>query len=348
LGQESITIEIRPAQATLLIGLGTDPPRPLEELGSGVAEVLVFALALASADRGLLLYEEPEIHLHPRVQDKLLREMEAACESGWQFLLTTHSEYILSNWQNPKIRCIEVTRDADESRLVAASDREMLRQAIRRLGAMPGILAAKTILWVEGPSDAIYLRFFLEQKRPDLIEHEHYAFAFFGGALLAHTRLSAMPSSEIVDLFAVHPNSYLVLDSDRSGRDEDLGKKYARDFSTTAIKDRIWVTAGREVENYLPDEVLSWAATGKHDPLTIAPSLDRDFAEFRKQVESCRNHAALDKSEHNVSDKAKAKFAAKAVGFMRRAKLPASQTLTRLDLDLQIDRLIAFIDDHCA
>lgn len=201
----------------------------------------------------------------------------------------------------------------------------------------------KTVIWVEGPSDAIYLRFFLEQKRPDLIEHEHYAFAFFGGALLAHTRLSAMPSSEIVDLFAVHPNSYLVLDSDRSAIVEILGKDYARDFSTTAIKNRIWITAGREVENYLPDEVLSWAATGNHDPLTIAPNLDYYFDIFHEQVRRTRDHAGRKNAAHDASDDAKSTFAVKAAEFMR-DNLTPEQTLARLDLDLQIDKLIAFID----
>lgn len=334
-----------PADEELHVSVGGDPFRRIQDLGGGVTEVLVLALTLTEYDGGLLLYEEPELHLHPAVQRRMLDHLASEAVRGtWQVLLTTHSEHFLAAWKQDGVRCVEVTRANGVSEMQATDGREALRRTIERLGPS-SVLAARTVIWVEGPSDAIYLRYFLQHHSPTLVEYEDFAFAFFGGALLTHTRLSDMPVADLVDLFAVHPKSYVVFDSDRSAAGAALGKGYAQQFVGTALVDRVWVTAGREIENYLPDSILTWAARDDCDA-TVPSSIDRDFAVFHEQVKAVRDDADRARAARDTSDDAKARFAIDAVKLMKeKAIIPtAFDPLARLDLRLQLERLARFID----
>jgi hypothetical protein len=56
----------------------------------------VMPLALAVRPRSTILIEEPEIHLHPRAQAKLIESLvKVAKERDLQLILTTHSEHVL-------------------------------------------------------------------------------------------------------------------------------------------------------------------------------------------------------------------------------------------------------------
>jgi hypothetical protein len=292
------------------------------------------------------LYEEPELHLHPAVQLRVLAHLASnAVRSTWQVLLTTHSEHFLAAWKQDGVRCMEVMRANGVSEMQATNGREALRRTIERLGSGPSsVLAARTVIWVEGPSDAIYLRYFLQHHAPALVEYEDFAFAFFGGALLTHTRLSDMPAADLVDLFAVHPKSYVVFDSDRASAVAPLGKDYAQQFVGTALADRVWVTAGREIENYLPDPILTWAACDDFGA-TVPASIERDFAVFHEQVSAVRAGAGRARAARDTSDEAKARFARDAVKLMREKATPLTsfEPLARLDLREQLERLAKFI-----
>jgi hypothetical protein len=119
------------------------------------------------------------------------------------------------------------------------------------------ILQSNCIIWVEGPSDRIYLNYWLHHKDPDLVEGVHYSIMFYGGRLFSH--LTAMDQDEqleaVEDLISVRKlnrHSVIMFDSDKSTSRSRLNKTKQRlkeefnDGSGFA-----WVTEGREVENYL-------------------------------------------------------------------------------------------------
>ncbi len=64
------------------------------------------------------------------------------------------------------------------------------------LGVMSGdLVQANGLIWVEGPSDRIYIRTWMEslsrsRGQPAPIERVHYAFVSYGGTLLNHLSLS--------------------------------------------------------------------------------------------------------------------------------------------------------------
>jgi len=343
-----VTVRFRPSTEHVLLGLGQDTPRSLDSLGCGVVSVLVFAMALASYEKGLLLFEEPELHLHPSIQRRLMDELWRRCQDGaWQALVTTHSNHVLDFEEKSGVRTFLVRRlDTDQSLIeplnLAHGDKAMLRATLDALGVHPSSLCvANVIIWVEGPSDAAYLRFFLGKCNRALREHVDFSFAFFGGALLAHTELSDDDRDRaLVNLASLHPRGYVILDSDRGSETADLGKSYARRFIATVkgsdrLHDRFWVTAGREIENYLRDEVLVWAA-GSGVDLQKLTNNERAYLEFGQQLKQLTAQP-----EHPFPGKGKHAFAQKAVEYME--SHCNIDWLDRLDLKAKIAQLVSFM-----
>ena len=48
----------------------------------------------------VLIIEEPESHLHPKMQEEFIRQLAAIVNSGIRVMLTTHSEWVLDELAN--------------------------------------------------------------------------------------------------------------------------------------------------------------------------------------------------------------------------------------------------------
>lgn len=70
--------------------------RPIELIGTGYLQLVqVFSYVLLFKP-GILLIDEPDIHLHPTVQEKLVKVLaQVASERNLKILLTTHSPFIV-------------------------------------------------------------------------------------------------------------------------------------------------------------------------------------------------------------------------------------------------------------
>lgn len=346
----TLTVKLRPSQpSTLAVAIGSDPARPVEDIGCGIAELMNLGQALVRHGGGLLLFEEPELHLHPTIQRRLVQVLEQQCRHGnWQALLSTHSNHMLDQ-SSESISIFAVGRVDGASVLTDASPRSEQYALLETLGVRPSsVLQANSVIWVEGPSDAIYLRFFLMRRAQQtgirLREFSDFAFAFFGGALLRHASVAVAPIPDLVHLLSVHPKSFVVVDADRTSSLEDLGKEYTREFLATASPERVWVSAGREVENYLRDEVLIWSVT---DLIELAagqelPShINRQYDVFSEQAVVLRDALSRARAAHDCGEKAKVQFAKLATEMM--ANNAEVEWTTYLDLTERLDTLLAFV-----
>jgi predicted ATPase len=74
---------------------------PYSEAPSGIREVIIPAIALASSEYGVVVTEEPEAHLHPRAQRLMARLMVRSVNTNDRFVVvTTHSDYLISTLNN--------------------------------------------------------------------------------------------------------------------------------------------------------------------------------------------------------------------------------------------------------
>lgn len=84
------------------IGLSVTPPGlerevDLTAVGVGVSQILpVILLCLLAAPGTLVVLEQPELHLHPRLEQKLADFLLACARSGRQLIIETHSDHLVN------------------------------------------------------------------------------------------------------------------------------------------------------------------------------------------------------------------------------------------------------------
>ena len=136
---------------------------------------------------------------------------------------------------------------------------------ISELGAKPSdLLQANGIIWVEGPSDRIYLNRWIDlYSEGRFQEGRDYQCAFYGGALLARTQFKSPEEAktDLVNLIQVNPNIIVVCDEDRVSKDSEIKGRVKRiEMEVQKIPDaHIWITDAKEIENYIPGSVLEKA-----------------------------------------------------------------------------------------
>lgn len=87
-----------------------------KDLGSGIEMILTLLLlkSIASESKGSIIYliDEPELHLHPKAQEKLL-ELLLKESKDKQIVVSTHSPYMFKNCINKNIGFITLKRSSD-------------------------------------------------------------------------------------------------------------------------------------------------------------------------------------------------------------------------------------------
>ncbi|MGH7242759.1 MAG: ATP-dependent nuclease [Phycisphaerales bacterium] len=240
---------------------------PFDSFGDGFKHLLIIAFELEINPGAVFLLEEPETHLHPGIQRRLL----ALCRerTDAQFIITTHAPAILDSLKAGSV--FRVFHDGDASHVAECKAKDKAYEVLDDLGVRPSdLLQANAAIWVEGPSDRLFLKKCLELVAPELSEGLHFQIVFYGGRLRAH--LTAGGDGSLVDILALCRKVAMIADSDMATAEDGL------DHTKLRLRQEIqqaggfyWITEGREIENYFPagavNATLSSLVTG-HIPFT--------------------------------------------------------------------------------
>ncbi|CDF11224.1 uncharacterized protein BN778_00473 [Mycoplasma sp. CAG:776] len=238
----------------------------LSNSGSGlktILMVLVYTILIPSVEgknisNYIFLFEELENNLHPSLQRRLLKYLEELTNDGAIFFLTTHSNVTLDAYQNSDlINIFHLQKDNNEVIIHNITNKIQKNSILNDLGVKASdLLQSNGIIWVEGPSDRIYINKWLEMiSLGELREGKDYQCVFYGGRLLSH--LSLKEEEELINLMNVNRHAIIILDSDKKNINSSLNKTKKR-LLYEAKKNGIliWVTKGREIENYIPEKLL--------------------------------------------------------------------------------------------
>ncbi len=314
----------------------------LSRSGSGLKTIVLILLNVliwprvqktaVSLDSCCMAIEEPENNLHPALQRRLVRWLvDKANEEGFLLFVTSHSSAAIDMLASEdSAQILRVSSNLSVSEVDALSDRQSHFDVLDELGARASdVLLANGVIWVEGVSDAIYIRTWLKRYCDDQglampVEGSEYAFVEYGGACLAHydysprelADIKAMELEALLPALSLSRNAFVVMDSDLASAGGTLLQRKL-DVIDASGDENVWVTGGREIESYLPNAVLNVAGR--------AGNLDR-YAKFKDFTGSKRE------------------FALKAAAELRRTNgTEYACPWTRYDLESQMGRLLARI-----
>jgi putative ATP-dependent endonuclease of OLD family len=247
----------------------------LSRSGSGLKTVLLVLLNLFVVPAFLgkprsnfvFAFEELENNLHPALLRRLFQFLEAyALKENSPIFITTHSSVALDFFGlSDNAQIIHVKHDGSSASASTVRAHFDKCGVVSELGAKPSdLLQANGIVWVEGPSDRVYLNRWIELISDGGIkEGKDYQCAFYGGALLARTEFASPEEAEKeanrVNLLRVNPNVVVVCDGDRTAPQTRIKERVRRIKAEVAKIPNayLWITQGKEIENYIPGAVIA-------------------------------------------------------------------------------------------
>lgn len=242
---------------------------PLSASGSGLKTVILTLLNLLvrpdfekkDIANYIFSFEELENNLHPSLQRNLFSFLlDYAQSKDCHIFLTTHSHVAIDLFHGENdAQILHVKKQNGDVLGLILDDLNRGYSILDDLGAKASdILQANGIIWVEGPSDRIYLNKFIDLWGGGAYkEGHHYQFIYYGGSVLAHIDASTPEADlqEAVSAIKINRNFIFACDSDRKNKNGKLKSRVTELLSNVA-SDRgyVWVTRCREIENYIPKE----------------------------------------------------------------------------------------------
>jgi putative ATP-dependent endonuclease of the OLD family len=216
---------------------------PLSKMGSGIKTIIhvLLNLIVIPSIKSLKLseyifgFEELENNLHPSLQRKLFKYLaKYAEENNSIFFLTTHSSLVIDLFsQNPNAQILHVSKDEGSSLVTSVSSADSGLKILKDLGFKSSdLLLSNGIIWVEGPSDAIYLelllRLFIEENEIDDLNSLSYTIQPLATAIWKYAGFSDAElnfndenlQNKIISLSKINHNHLLVIDKDDNYEDK--------------------------------------------------------------------------------------------------------------------------------
>jgi hypothetical protein len=129
-----------------------DQTFPITSLSSGEREVvnIVFDFLLRTPTNSIVIFDEPELHLHPELSYKLLQTLQTVGENN-QFIYCTHSPDIITASLDHSVVFIGPPTVPTTNQALPVREDDETHQALKLLGQSIGIVAlGKKLVLIEG------------------------------------------------------------------------------------------------------------------------------------------------------------------------------------------------------
>jgi len=316
--------------------------RDIHDLGDGIQAIIMLLYPLFIApDKAWFFIEEPETHLHPGFQRLFIETITTnpiLRKKQLTVFLTTHSNHILDfaldgasliNLFTFRRQEGKAGRSSFQIQLSAPRDLENLNA----LGVQnSSVFLANCTLWVEGITDRLYLRAYLqahwkhlqsEGKTVSLLEGLHYTFLEYAGANVEHYYFDELaPNGQITFAILSKIRGLSIANRIMLIADQDAGKQTRHEARNKQQHAGFvyHILPVREVENLLTPAVLVETLQGLYKKQTFDAAGLRQSAYtniyigkyLRSKFPSLPDGFAPEKGSGTIGSSVKRKFAEEA------------------------------------
>ena len=251
-------------------------PLDLVVAGTGFQQVLQIFSSVLTQGSGLVLLDEPDAHLHARLQVELMRVFESlAADDGIQFLMATHSPHLLAAAPAGSLYALVEGRPVSFGATAEQMDVLDSLGAFDRMEILP-LLRTKAVVFVENRDDRAYLELFArklwtEKKARKVLDGLCFLYTYQEpvGAdvkrlarqvndLLRSDSMGNLASGKVPRFLVIGDRDYRSAAAVKEAKKQLLVKSKTPGFNLD-LKCEIW--SRNEIENYLIDyEAIKTAA----------------------------------------------------------------------------------------
>jgi len=305
---EGITLIPSHDKDVLSIKIGNEKEQPIYKVGDGLQSIIVmtYPLFLHRNGTNLVFYEEPENNMHPGLQRKFIESLSSGDNfNNSQFFIVTHSNHFLDltlDCNEISVYTVEKEKDSQNSienseilpkfKIQNVSHGKM--ETLQLLGVQnSSVFLCNRTIWVEGITDRIYIRRFLElymtkKTQKKVYEDVDYAFIEYSGNNITHWSFldteddeeSDCPEEKRINYKAITQNIFLITDRDKGKEQRHeklkkyLGEKQYYCFDSLEIensfsKDMIVAIVKKHFKPECNTESEQWSQLTKTRPETF-------------------------------------------------------------------------------
>jgi AAA15 family ATPase/GTPase len=248
---------------------GNKEEYPIYDLGDGIQAIIVLTYKAFMAEHPTIFFiEEPEKYLHAGMQRTLIEALSSVPHH--MYFMTTHSNHFLDLALERSDVSIHQVSQSNGKTLTQSSAE--LNDLLDELGVRASsVLLANCSIWVEGITDKLYLRAYMNKylkeleksgtdpERVDVLKsyHEnlHYVFVEYQGSNITHWAFNHDESDAgTTSAYLLNNKIFLLADGDidwKGERTENLTAHLGDQFHQLKLK---------EIENYIPLKVMQETA----------------------------------------------------------------------------------------
>jgi|APLak6261698768_1056241.scaffolds.fasta_scaffold02003_2 predicted ATP-dependent endonuclease of OLD family len=250
LGYKSIEIYASNDKKSLNVTANKYPFR-LNDLGAGVAQLIITLANALIKKPSFILIDEPESHLHPSLQVEFLSTLASYASNGIAF--STHSIGLAQTF-------------ADRTYVIKKSENDSICELYQKSTNVSDLLSnltysgyysndSKYILLVEGTTEVKVIQEFLRKQN----KLQLYAVIPLGGSSLIRANVDH-ELSEVIKIATSTDRVYGIIDSEKTSSTATLDdSRMAFKETCEALGITLHITQKRATENYFSDKAIKQA-----------------------------------------------------------------------------------------